>query len=147
MHIPDALEYILRPDDQLGTFNGLIFSDHFSTQVVRAVARILHEDVIRLAVFSHMKRLDDVWVVHLNVDGALSLGEGDGQSRLTDFIFLYSLQYHLLLLVVSRFDQVNAGGLLLADEGAGLDGLVELVYLREIHRSVGWINQVELEEL
>ena len=100
MHIPDTLEYILRPDHQLGTFNRLIFSEHFSTQVVRAVPRILHEDVIGFAVLRHMKRLDYVWVVHLDVDGALSLGEGDGQSRLTDFILLYSLQYCLLLVLI-----------------------------------------------
>ena len=78
VQIPDSLQNILRPDDHLGIFNRLILSYYSATEIVRAIASILHINAISLAILSAVERLDDVRVVHLKVHCTLALSEDLG---------------------------------------------------------------------
>ena len=78
VQIPDSLQNILRPDDHLGIFNRLILPYYSATEIVRAIASILHINAISLAILSAVERLDDVRVVHLKVHCTLALSEDLG---------------------------------------------------------------------
>ena len=78
VQIPDSLQYILRPDDQFGIFNRLILTYYLATEIVRAIASILHINAVGLAILSAVECLDNVWVVHLKMHRTLALSEGHG---------------------------------------------------------------------
>ena len=78
VQIPDSLQYILRPDDHLGIFNRLILTYYLATEIVRAIASILHINAVGLAILSAVECLDNVWVVHLKMYRTLALSEGHG---------------------------------------------------------------------
>ena len=78
MQIPDSLENVLRPNDHLGIFNRLILTYYLATEIVRAIASILHINAVGLAILSAVECLDNVWVVHLKMYRTLALSEGHG---------------------------------------------------------------------
>ena len=48
VHVPDALQHILRPDGQLVASHRAVPAQDLSPQVVRAIACVLHVDAVQL---------------------------------------------------------------------------------------------------
>lgn len=92
VHIPDALQDVVGPNRQLFILDRLIFLEHSSREVVRAVACILHEDAEVFIVLTAVESPDNVWVIHLRVDNQFSPRKGHSEVRTRNFLLLCCLK-------------------------------------------------------
>ena len=77
--VPESVQDVLGPHLELLLFDRLVVDVDFLLQVRRTEARVLHEQAESLWGLSVVVALHNVGVVHLQMDGALPLGELEGQ--------------------------------------------------------------------
>ena len=72
VHVPEALKHVLGPDHQFLILDWFVLTKDSAAQVVRSKASVLHEDTKVLVSLHIVEGTNDVWVVHLSVNGTLT---------------------------------------------------------------------------
>ena len=91
VHVPEALEHVLGPDHQFLILDWFVLTKDSAAQVVRSKASVLHEDTKVLVSLHIVESMDNVWVVHLSVDGTLTPCKSESKIGAADFLLLSCL--------------------------------------------------------